>query len=391
MTCLLACAASNFWPASKHISNEKINSIQDVVSSTPSSERIAGDSQGHLILVGSVDVRNLVLQLRSKHYCSDDSIVPIVMIVPPSYSEEMWKSISIFPQVFFLFGNALNTEDLLRAGVMFASTLIVFPDAGNSRQKLIDSSNPAFSESLDTSSATELYELQTMADADTIFINSTAKGLNPNISILSELVYNANLFFLNDVHVHASEGGGLTKKAYDSTETYPWFAEGNVYLSSMNDYMSAQLFHNPFIATLIEKIIVASWKPTASSTIIELINPFLDSKTGEPSTANAPGARWGEVFDFITFTGAIPVALYRGKPENHHEASEYQNELPYVFTNPNSQAIVRKQDRVFILVQSHLAWKQRIYGRRYRRETFSKPGKLNGVDTDGGASSNDQY
>ena len=146
----------------------------------------------------------------------------------------------------------------------------------------------------------------------------------------------------------------------------------------MNDYMSAHLYHNPLVATLIEKIIVASRKENAKAVLIELIDPFSDAKTGRVTTTLMPGAIWAEVFEQISHTGAIAVAIYRGESLTNEEVDEFQNEIPYVFTNPPSQTRIRKQDRVFILVKSENAWRQEKFGRRKSRAAFSRREKKGG-------------
>ena len=181
----------------------------------------------HLVVCGATsDLYHFILHLRAKLPGAEDDLLPIVLMLPNGMGSNEWNRLSTFPMVFFVHGSPLSTEDLIRAGVQHAQKAIVFADAHGSRSRVATSD-------MSPEAMKAAQELEAMADADTVFINSALHAINPNLQIISELVHNANLPFLNEVNMQGETD--------DTVLGGPWFASGRVYVSSLNDYLSAQV------------------------------------------------------------------------------------------------------------------------------------------------------
>lgn len=60
------------------------------------------------------------------------------------------------------------------------------------------------------------------------------------------------------------------------------------------------------------------------------------------------GKSYGELFNYFVGKGTLCMGLYRGAN------STSINRLPYVFTNPDKRAIVKKADVAFVLSQKEI-------------------------------------
>ena len=362
----------------------------------------------HVIVCGNVpDLYHFILPLRSRksNNIDKDGLVTIVVITPNEINTSDWHRLSIFPQIYFIKGSPLYREDLLRAGVPHAQHVVVFPPPKRPHNEGVVGSN----------SKTQM-ETEAMADADTLFINSALHSINPDVHVVSELVHFSNMPYLNAIHVgsmpggpptptnavspmngssaNLTGGGGGSGGAGEGKHVIPpWFAAGNVYISSLNDFLSAQLFHNPMLVTLLEKIIVggrinhdeyeipgldvkgqaaAAPVPVSKSpgkqdeetkkkaddnnTMIELVSPFdLDLQTtmmGSKRSNSGDGSMlYKDVFFCFNKLKAIPIAILRG-PSTPEDTEDFGNTLSYVYTNPPPETVVRKQDQVFLLVST---------------------------------------
>jgi len=162
----------------------------------------------------------------------------------------------------------------------------------------------------------------------------------------------------------------------------------------LNDFLSAQLFHNPMLVTLLEKIIVggrinhddyeimgfngtpaaaAGSSPKAKTvgaekpkpknkaeednTMIELVSPFdLQLQTtmmgSKRNNSHGEGSMlYKDVFFCFNKLKAIPIAILRG-PSLPDDIDDFGNKLSYVYTNPPPETVVRKQDKIFLLVST---------------------------------------
>ena len=326
-----------------------IQSVDDLLPENVGWEQIPRKRRHTVVCAYTSDLLHFVAPLRSR--ISTDEMVPVVVIVRAEYAAKVWENISIFHDVYVIIGSPSNAEDLIRAGVLYAKNLIVFANTEESANVNLhgERNTPESTKALD--------EIAAMADSDTIFINSSVTVMNPTIQIVSELVHLGNIPYLNDSHQAAN-----LERPRKEVVVWPLIAAGNVYVASLNDYLSAQLFHNPSLVSLLEKILIGDRRAHTdgdlTETSLELISPY--EMHAKDKAALTAGSSWETVFHLIIKEyNAIPIALYRGITQYGEEGTEkdFQNTMPYVVTNPPKNSVVRKQDKVFILSNDRTAAK----------------------------------
>ena len=326
-----------------------IQSVDDLLPENVGWEQIPRKRRHTVVCAYTSDLLHFVAPLRSR--ISTDEMVPVVVIVRAEYAAKVWENISIFHDVYVIIGTPSNAEDLIRAGVLYAKNLIVFANTEESANVNLhgERNTPESTKALD--------EIAAMADSDTIFINSSVTVMNPTIQIVSELVHLGNIPYLNDSHQAAN-----LERPRKEVVVWPLIAAGNVYVASLNDYLSAQLFHNPSLVSLLEKILIGDRRAHTdgdlTETSLELISPY--EMHAKDKAALTAGSSWETVFHLIIKEyNAIPIALYRGITQYGEEGTEkdFQNTMPYVVTNPPKNSVVRKQDKVFILSNDRTAAK----------------------------------
>jgi len=365
----------------------------------------------HIVICGNVpDLYHFILPLRSRSSLKNGRLPTIVVLHPVDMQVSDWHRLSIFPQVYFIKGSPLYKEDLLRAGVPQARQVIVFSPIKKSMPLQIGANN-----------ITQM-EQEAMADADTLFINSALHSINPNVHIISELVHFSNMPYLNAIHekntdsspnpsVPSSEptsptSPGMTRLSTHGTSVKgletgagvmenegggisPWFAAGNVYVSSLNDFLSAQLFHNPKLVSLLEKIIVSGEQRDSAgrkmdSTMIDLVCPYDLSRDGfkkREGKFKAKTMLWHECYFAFQRLKAIPIALLRMPASSDDpDGIDFGNQMQYVYTNPPRDTLVRTHDKVFLLLTTKVSWvinkgtKLRVFHNKKQRESGGSGG-----------------
>lgn len=353
-----------------------IRSVDELLPEGCSWDKIHRKRRHTIVCAYTADLYHFIAPLRSRN--SSEEMVPVVVIVREQYAAAVWDPISIFHDVYLIIGSPSNAEDLIRAGVLYAKNFIVFANTESQ-------ANVNLHGDRNTPEATKaLGEIAAMSDSDTVFINSAVSIMNPTIQIVSELVHWGNIPFLNDAHSRA-----ILDRCRKDVVVWPLVAAGNVYVASLNDYLSAQLFHNPSLVSLLEKIVIGDSKAGEDGfvceTTVELVSPFdMYEKDSEGSSRIAAEMSWKEVFlHILLHDNAVPIALYRGTTrigEQNDPRKDFQNNLPYVVTNPPGDKIVRKQDRVFILANNRtvarLKKNSRDNGTQLVGDEDSKPAKL---------------
>jgi hypothetical protein len=342
-------ALSYVYDESRPLREGIIQSVDELLPENTTWDMIPRKRRHTIVCAYTSDLYHFISPLRSK--ISTDEMIPVVVIVRDEYAAKVWEPISIFHDVYVIIGSPSNAEDLIRAGILYAQNLIVYANTESSANVNLHGlrNTPESTKALD--------EVAAMADSDTIFINSAVTMMNPTIQIVSELVHWGNIPYLNDAHDAA-----ILERCRKDVIVWPLVASGNVYVASLNDYLSAQLFHNPSLVSLLEKIVIGDRKATngvVSETTMELVSPYaMHSPNG---VALEEGSTWGDVFgSIIRQYSAIPIALYRSTTLLGEEGTDndFENSMAYVVTNPPPEStIVRKQDRVFILCNDRTASK----------------------------------
>lgn len=125
--------------------------------------------------------------------------------------------------------------------------------------------------------------------------------------------------------------------------TWPRYAESSVFCSSALDYVMAQGYHNNFIIDLIRRMILYE----------DLFNQTGVDENCRINSIEVPEDLHGkftflEVFKYmLEFDRPIIVlAIYRG-------VGMLNNEIPYVFTKPDCDALIFKGDKLIVMGEVH--------------------------------------
>jgi len=206
-------------------------------------------------------------------------------------------------------GSPLEQDSLIKANIMNADKAVILGH--------------------DPTLKTNLQE--EMLDAQSIFIYKAIKKLNPELQIITELVYNSNIDFL------------LPKKnKYKAYTLSTLFASGEVYISSIIDTITAQSYYNPHIVSLLNLILKGTEKNLKIRKWLDNFSDLTQSNLWQiPAPEGLYNKTFSDLFVYLLEKGLVALALYR-------LPGATDNKFPYVWTNPES-ATITNQDRVFVL------------------------------------------
>lgn len=302
----------------------------------------------HIVICGSVSgLSGLIKTLRAKHLAE---VIPIVILHPNPPDMSLWANISVFPCIIFVQGSPTDQNDLNRAGVKYASRAIILASCG-------DHSG----------------ESESMTDAQAIFTHQGIIGLNSNIQVVTELISNSNVGFLDMGGNKAERSDKFNDRNRDEKNNLQFaskqianakyhnavqFISGIIYSSSMLDTLTCQSFYNPHITSVFRALVggeVLKVQPMGqvSSSSERFINSLPSSHLYQiPVPREMKGLSFGELFRHLsTENSMIPLGLYRGV-ESQFSKSFKGNPVPYVYTNPSQKTILGSKDLIFVLTLS---------------------------------------
>jgi hypothetical protein len=178
----------------------------------------------HIIIIGKnlKNLFDLVKPLRAKHL---GPMKYIVILHPFAIPLDVWRRISIFDGLLFIQGSSLEDNNLRRAGIFRASTVLVLADGST--------------EQLESKS-------QALVDADAIFSYQHVKRLNPSTQEIVEIVNQSNIGYLEDPH---------NPSLVDDPMFSPQVACGQLFTTSLLDSIVCQAYYNPEIVKVVNKLI----------------------------------------------------------------------------------------------------------------------------------------
>jgi hypothetical protein len=178
----------------------------------------------HIIIIGKnlKNLFDLIKPLRAKHL---GPMKYIVILHPYDIPLDVWRRISIFDGLLFIQGSSLEDNNLRRAGIFRASTVLVLADGS--------------AEQLESKS-------QALVDADAIFSYQHVKRLNPSTQIIVEIVNQSNIGYLEDP---------LNPSLVDDPMFSPQVACGQLFTTSLLDSIVCQAYYNPEIVKVVNKLI----------------------------------------------------------------------------------------------------------------------------------------
>jgi hypothetical protein len=315
------------------------------------------------------ELLHFILPLRNKYI--PEKLLKWIVILAPFLPQDIYEILCNFPKIIFIQGNPLLQENLIRANILTADIAVILSSStrfdsntkieigfneiiGKENQNIFDESgNHHFKNN-------EINE--DVSDAKTLFIYKSIKKLNSSITIITELLKTSDIEFLlssrnikklyknaKDLSQYMESNNQFQIKSdkednnqenlhYEQTSIY---AAGEVYLPSIIDKMTAQMFYNPNLLTIINLLLKGEHniKKKANKKLAEMIdikgsNLFLIPC--EPRNES-----FSDMFKrLLTKYSMISIALYR---------KNIQENFYYVYTNPKKTTLIRETDMVFVL------------------------------------------
>ncbi|KAF9355445.1 potassium channel, sub T, member 1 [Mortierella sp. NVP85] len=244
-------------------------------------------------------------------------------------SGETWEAILSFPRVFWVTGNCRHQRDLVRAGILGASSIVVMSHniRGLDRDEFADS----------TVIMAHYMIYQTLRQ----------RNLLGRQHIVVEMLERSNIRFLNmrDINMIQSYQGvrnpGLRIGSTGFWMT-PIFASGQVLITSLLDNVLFQAYSKTHILDLVKLCCGVRFKQA-----IEL-DQILGIDCSNVCLIETPDQFVGKPFlnlfqAMALLHGIIPLGLFRA-PDR-----EFNNTLPFVFTNPLPGILLKATDMIYVL------------------------------------------
>ncbi|KAM9961529.1 hypothetical protein ACTFIR_004383 [Dictyostelium discoideum] len=318
--------------------------------------------RNHIIIAGSsVDcIENFISPLREGHIRRYEPIV----ILTPKLTEDQWKYIESYPEIYVVEGKCYEFSDLKRAGVYKCSKIVVLTHDANSEELLFNDRETLLS---------------------MVCIREVARK-NIKIFPIYEISEPLNMKFLP---------GNFNWKQNQPFYHSPSFAAGNVFLSSVFDSLLCQCFFNPHLLSMISVLVGMNTDNQFKKSVTKVFQV--------PLPEHFHHHRFGYLFESLVESNIICIALFRthkggankntvnGASSPNQDLNNSYNSTPidasgtsqktnmntpinpvvsglpphliddpdshhneitrYVLTNPSPSTMLREDDRLFILIR----------------------------------------
>ena len=288
------------------------------------SEFFSGELLEHHVIICGVNpnIKYLIMPLRSrnktKHY-------PILIIDKNEHiSSKIWKEIQYFPDIYYMQGNPIKSDDLKKAGVSKAQAVVILSKYNQDNDSL------------------------EMMDADSIFIYKAIKNESKKTLII------ADLMSVNAI-------GYLSFAGDENLELYGFwlneaFASGELYISSMLDTLICQAFYNPYILNIISQLMLGESTFKFPEETLNILNrhKFLNSslnlfkvkelleKYKYQSTDNSRKISFKIIFEFLVDKNMIPIGVLRSPSDEYRQK--------YVFLAPSKETMIDcENDEIYVI------------------------------------------
>ena len=256
-----------------------------------------------------------LLPLRAKSYGRNN--MKYVVILTQNMNKNLWDSIVRFENIILINGSPLNMEDLYRANIEYASKVVILEnDSAN---------NSSFSDK--------------MIDSERIFIYKAIKNCNPNIQIMTELIFESNIEYL--LPQYELSNLKPNNVIYNITSV---FSSGEVYINSIIDSLTAQAYYNKHIVTIIHQLLTGG-KNSGNSTIKKICED-VGLKSSNFWQTDIPekfiNKTFGELYDEFCENNLVMLGMYR-------LPGARDNNTGYIYTKPKPQTKITHRDKVFVL------------------------------------------
>ena len=271
--------------------------------------------RNHIVVCGTHPaLYYYLLPLRSKSYGKKN--LKYVVILTQNMNKNLWDSIVRFEKIILINGSPLNMEDLYRANIEYASKVVILEN---------DVSNNSFSDK--------------MIDSERIFIYKAIKNCNPNIQIMTELIFESNIEYL--LPYYELSNLKPNNVVYNLTSV---FSSGEVYINSIIDSLTAQAYYNKHIVTIIHQLLTGG-KNSGNSTIKKICED-VGLKSSNFWQTDIPekfiNKTFGELYDEFCENNLVILGLYR-------LPGARDNNTGYIYTMPKEETKITHRDKVFVL------------------------------------------
>ncbi len=331
------------------------------------------DIKNHIIICGMhQELIHFILPLRNKYL--PERLLKWIVILAPSLPQDIHDALSKFPKVIFIQGDPLYQENLFRANVSTADIAVILSSISlnddNKEKELFeiigkenDLNNEGNGEASEGNKTRNIIE-ETI-DAKALFIYKSIKKINKNIQIITELLCTYDIEFLlssrnlkklyknsntlNNLEKNKNSQSQINDDNENDSENLhyehtPVYAAGEVYLPSVVDKITGQMFYNSNLLTILNLLLIGE-KPPENKADKKLAQMYDLQGTNlflipcEPRNES-----FSDMFKrLLNKYNMISVALYR----------KYEQEnFYYVYTNPKKTTLIRETDMVFVLSNS---------------------------------------
>ncbi|KAM7342550.1 slowpoke 2 isoform 6-T6 [Cochliomyia hominivorax] len=244
-------------------------------------------------------IYNFIIPLRA-HFRSKTSLNPIILLLERRPDVAFLDALSYFPLVYWMQGSIDCLDDLLRAGITLAESVVVVNK---------ELSNSAEEDSL--------------SDCNTIVAVQTMFKFFPSIKSITELSQSSNMRFMQ-FRAHDKYALHLSKmekreKERGSHISYMFrlpFAAGAVFSASMLDTLLYQAFVKDYVITFVRLLLGIDQAPGSG---------FLTSMriTKDDMWIRTYGRLYQKL---CSTTCEIPIGIYRTQDTSNTEATHYDEE-----------------------------------------------------------------
>ncbi len=276
----------------------------------------------HIIICGvNPNLKHLILPLRTR--CKENHNAILIMDKNEHLPSEIWKEIQYFPNIFYIQGNPIKSDDLKKARVSKALAVVILSKYNQGEQLL------------------------EMVDADSIFIYKAIKNESSNTLIIADLISSNSIGYINN-----TGGENMDNFGFWLNEA---FASGELYISSMLDTLICQSFYNPYILNIIYQLMLGEsafkfpeqtlnrlnkYKLIKSSLNLYKINDLLE-KYKYSQEMPISKITFKILFEFLVEKNMIPMGILRTNPVNNHK---------YVYLAPSRDTVLNpEKDEIYII------------------------------------------
>lgn len=333
---------------------------------------VEGMVRNHILIVGDwlEDMYDLVRGLRSRTLGPLGALFPIVFLGPEEPNPLMWQRCSVFKDIYVVSGSQVDPRDLARAGAVDARSILVLSSNSETSEEVIK----------DSRSLTTFLILEKMTLAHVTIEVVSADSLSLLLKGHSPL-YAKRPPKASDARPDWEEARRAYKEiAKLGPSSNPYFASGNIFVSSFLDSLICLAYHNEQIVSVLSAITSPEMFETVPLQRVLNAYPYLIRKMPKKKVPRNDRADYGGVdsphtsatkskhssnfddedlpefkpitygrmfFHFLKYaSGAILLGVYRYSA---------QNTRPYIITAPPSKLTLEPQDVCFILTAQRSA------------------------------------